>query len=145
MITIRNNSNIMIKLPKLQFNIFSIEEISHFITQLYHKHNLPNAITEIYLSKYNEVIITIKESKHTKVFFHFDSNIYYKIDINFDITIDHHKYQIYYYQNNYYLKKILKFNKKENTLLSEFGEIYIDDTDQLYQKGIMIDKKLLIS
>lgn len=139
------NEKIIIKLPKLNIDIFNIGEISQFVNNLYHQNHLENAYTEIYLSKYNEVIITIKENKHTKVFFHFDSNIYYKIDINLNLLINPNKYQIYYYQDNYYLKKLHKFNKKENILLSELSEIYLDEPDEIYQKGIIISKKLLIS
>lgn len=142
---------IVIKLNQINIDIFNITEVEDFtkeiITKVLKKFKLRGLIKiDIFIDKLNNMIITIKSNKYkrnsfieAKLTFHLDHTFLYLIDY-FDIKkmTNITKQNIYYYNNNFYLELISNISNKDYLLLSELGNIIIEDTKKIIKNGIKI-------
>lgn len=145
-----NKDNYQIKLPDTIINIYDPIEIQNITKKIVKRINKKEklyglAILEIYQDQNYGTIIEIKNIKKSflskeeleiKITIHIDTPFLYKIDyFNINKNIQNN---IYYYNNNFYIKLNKSINKEKYLKLLETSEIIYNNTYQIINEGLKI-------
>lgn len=145
-----NKDNYQIKLPDTIINIYDPIEIQNITKKIVKRINKKEklyglALLEIYQDQNYGTIIEIKNIKkpflskeelEIKITIHIDTPFLYKIDyFNINKNIQNN---IYYYNNNFYLKLNNPINKEKYLKILEISEIIYNNTYQIINEGLKI-------